>query len=216
MSHRQSAKGQDETVQAAVDRARERTVSESRRIQRDTLLLVDKSGSMEAAIAAAQQFGARIGPLCDGRLMAIAFDSHAREVEVREPAKLASWEAAFFGLRASGNTSIGAGLKWAMDRGFQPHQVVVITDTGENTEPRLANVARGLVDPPDFVFIVVPGARGAVVEELRQNGQRVDVFDVRNPADYWVYDQVTAVLGGPPAKSLIDQILETSLPKRAA
>ena len=216
MSHRQSSQGQDQDVQAALDRAKEKTVKESRRIERDTLVLVDKSGSMQVAIAAAQQFGARIGPLCDGKLVSVAFDSNAREIKVEEPASLASWERAFLGVRAGGATSIGSGLKYALDHGFQPHQVVVITDTGENTAPRLADVAESLPEPPDFVFIVVQGERGPVVDDLRRKGHRVEVFEVSNTADYWVYDQVTALLGGPPAKSLVDQILETALPKRAA
>lgn len=215
MTHRQSARGEDEAVQAAVERARERAVAASRRIQRDMLLLVDKSGSMQQAIAAAQQFGSRIGPLCDGRLMAVAFDTDAREITVEEPARLASWEAAFRGVRASGSTSIGAGLKYALDRGFQPHQVVIITDTGENTQPLLLDVASRFAEPPDFVFIVLPGERGLVMQQLRQNGHRVEVFEISDPGDYWIYDQVTAVLGGPPAKSLVEQILETELPRRA-
>ena len=216
MTHRQSARGEDEAVDAAIAEARERTVAESRRIEQDTLLLIDKSASMEQAITAAQQFGARVGPICDGRLMAVAFDSAAREIEVEDPARLASWETALRGVRASGQTSIGAGLKYALDRGFQAHQVVVITDTGENTQPYLAREAARMAEPPSFVFIVLPGQRAGVVDQLREGGHQVEVFEITDPGDYWIYDQVTAILGGPPAKSLVDQILETELPRRAA
>jgi hypothetical protein len=217
MSHRASAQGQDAEVEAAMQQAREATVAAGRRIERDTLLLVDKSGSMQIAINAAQQFGARISPLCDGRLVVVAFDTHAREIKVEDTASLISWESAFRGIKAGGGTSIGSGLKYALDMGFQPQQVVIITDTGENTNPLLVNVARQFANPPEFIFIVVPTHdRGIVIGDLRDKGYQVEVFEINDPGDYWIYDQVASILGGPPSASLVDQILQTQLPRRAA
>jgi hypothetical protein len=35
----------------------------------------------------------------------------------------------------------------------------------------------------------------------------VEVFEIVDPVDYWIYDQVTAILSGNPGKSRVDQIL---------
>ena len=89
-------------------------------------------------------------------------------------------------------------MKYALDQGFQPEQVVIITDTGENTHPILADVAGRCVAPPEFIFIVVPTRdRGGVVDQLKGAGHRVEVFEIRDPRDYWVYDQVAALLIDP-------------------
>lgn len=215
MTHRKSAKGKDEEIQAVLEEAKEKAVRESKRIERSTLILVDKSGSMEHAITAAQQFGSRIAPLCDGELMVAAFNDRAQEIKV-EGKSLQDWERAFRGVRATGRTSIGAGLNLAFRQGFYPEQVVVITDTGENSYPSLVEEAQRITtraEAPSFAFITLPGQRGHVVRDLQGVGFQVDQFET-DGTDYYVYDQVAALLGGPPAVTLVDQILAVELPHR--
>jgi len=217
MSHRASSKGSDVEVESVIAEAKEKAVKEGRRIERDTLILVDRSGSMDRAILAAQQFGSRIAPLCDAELMVVAFNDRAQEIKVAGDS-LQAWETAFRGIRASGTTSIGAGLQLANRQGFVPEQVVILTDTIENRRPYLADEVDRMLEDPSFVFLVFqPGGsrNSGVIRQLNNKGYQVDAFDV-GEGDYYIFDQASALLGGPPATSLVDLILSTELPSRWA
>jgi len=52
-------------------------------------------------------------------------------------------------------------------------------------------------------FTAALGAEGLIVDEFQTDGK-----------DYYIYDQIVAVLGGPPAVSIIERILATQLPRR--
>lgn len=209
--HRKSAKGQDAQVQAAVEEAKEKAVKKSQRIQRRTLLLVDKSLSMERALRVAQELGARIGPLCDD-LMVVVFNDYAQEIKVGG-ANLADWQRGFLGVRAGGATAPGAGLKYAIDRGFYPEQVVIITDGGENRQPLYARLMMATDQSIHTIMIRLPGDPDVLSSTIQGAGLRLDRFET-DGSDYYVYDQVISLLGGPPAQSLVEQILDIELPRR--
>lgn len=212
--HRESAKGADAEVQAAVEAAKETAVAESKRIERDTLILVDKSGSMNRALEVAQRFGSRIAPLCDGDLMVVAFNDYAQEIEI-EDRSLAGWQRAFRGIRAGGPTSMAAGLDLALRGGFMPEQVILITDGGENRGSFTGTLGRAGLEP-HVVVIRLPGECCDVLSRSLDNaGLRYDRFET-DGSDYYIFDQVAAILGGPPALSLIEQILAVEMPRRRA
>jgi len=215
---RKSAQGTDEDVAKAATRAKERAVAQGQRITRSTLLLVDISGSMESAIETAIQFGSRIAPICDGELKVILFNDYAREI-VATGTTLTEWQRMFKGIRAGGGTSMMAGLQLAMSQGFMAEQIVVVTDGGEN-QGNFANYLKALESThlysPHIVVIRVQEdmrAPNVFSQRVADAGFRMDDF-YSSGQDYYVYDQVAAVLGGPPAKSLIQKILDTQLPHR--
>jgi len=216
-----SAKGKDAEVEAAVAKAKEEAVKKEQRIERNTLILVDRSSSMEPAIEVAQQFGSRLAPICDGDLMVVAFNDYAQVIEVEEPS-YTGWQTAFRGIRTDGWTSMEAGLNLALKQGFEPEQIVVITDGGENRGSFVRGLRR-LEDAPPHIVVLwtapsgrwVLNVRDTFTPSIEQAGYRVDKFEIdpTNP-DYYLYDQVAALLGGPPALSLIERILQTELPRR--
>lgn len=214
---RKSAQGTDADIQKVVEQAKEEAVKKQQRITQNIALLVDKSGSMEAALAVAIKFGERIAPICDGELAVIAFNDYAQELKVADVHSLSAWQQAFKGIRCSGYTSMRSGLELALRNGYTPQIVVVITDEGENRDI-YANLltqmeSRGL-DVPHTVCLSV-GTHGTIfTNRIEQAGFRVDRFEVSGD-DYYLFDQVAAILGGSPAPTIVERILSTQLPHRA-
>jgi len=208
--HRKSAQGADQDVQAAIEQATETAVKESSRINRDTLLMVDVSGSMSSAIEAAQKFGGRIGPLVDAELRTVVFREYGQMLTI-EQNTLAGFQKAFRGLRAGGGTNMEQGYLTATEDGWTPEQIVLISDGGER-RGSLSTKLSGMVDPPHTVLICVPGADPDFLSpRMIDAGLGIDKFEVSGE-DYYIYDQAAAVLGGPPAISVVQRIMQTPLP----
>lgn len=213
--HRRSAQGADAEVSAAVSVAKNRAVARERKVERRTLVLVDKSGSMQRAITVAQEFATRIVPICVGELMCIAFDRTARPVDVSGVKSYSDAVAAFKYIRADGQTSVEAGLQFALSKGFIPEQVVVITDGGENVGDytrtlRKMDKTYGAV--PNTIIVSIPTSLhgNILARKMKVAGLPVEVLEYSG--DYYLFDQITALLGGPPALSIVDRILATEIP----
>lgn len=222
MKERESAKGRDEAVEAAIQKARETKLKAGARIKRDTLLAVDVSGSMHAAIEIAQRLGALIAPLCDGELRVICFREYALPLEVKGKGRtLKDWEEAFRLIRAGGSTSLGCALEKALSEGFYPEQAIFVTDQQENHAPRLTHVYRKLQEQGHdliFVFLNVHSDYEGVSEQLEEAGARVAVFhfdeDMSRPGWYVSLEQLIPVLTGEGPIHLVDRLLALRLPAR--
>lgn len=215
--HRASAQGSDTEVEAAVQSAKQSATEREQRIASNLLLLVDISGSMNLAIDIAMKFGARIAPLCDGDLMVIAHNTEGRIIEVPSDQRdqLSVWEQAFKGIRAGGGTNHQRGLIRALEVGFMPQSVVLITDGGENGGDftlNLSNFAANTSFEPHVVMIHLDGQANVLGPKLEASSLRYDEFNF--DGDYYLFDQVGAILGGPAAKSLVQRVLDTELPRR--
>jgi tetratricopeptide (TPR) repeat protein len=220
MKERASAKGRDEAVEAAIQQAREAKLREGARIERDTLLAVDVSGSMHASIEIAQRLGALIAPLCDGELRVICFREYPEPLPVKGPT-LRDWEEAFEKVKADGSTSLGCALEKAVREGFLPAQAIFITDQEENSPPRLAQVYRRLLEQGHdliFVFLNVRSPYEVVSQQLEAAGARVAVFhfeeDLSQPGWYVSLEQLIPVLTGEGPIHLVDRLLALELPAR--
>ncbi len=218
---RKSAQGTDTEVQAAISQAKERAVQTSDRIDRDTLLLVDKSGSMESAITFAQHTASRIAPLCDGAFAVVAFDTNGRVITSRDNS-LAGWQVAFRMIRANGGTSAGAGLSTALSAGFMPEQVVVITDEDENQRPFYADVLQQYVEQTGLMVNTYVISLPMNYFIVRHNGLSRSLVAAHLPcerfeidsSDYYVLDQISQMLTGKKGTTLVDLILQRQLPYR--
>jgi len=223
---RKSAQGADTEVQEAISQAKERAVQTSDRIDRDTLLLVDKSGSMESAITFAQHTASRIAPLCDGAFVVIAFDTSGRVITSRDNS-LAGWQSAFRMIRAGGGTSVGAGLSTALSAGFMPEQVVIITDEDENQRPFYADVLQQYMNQTGlmvntYVISLPMDYFGDSRNDMHHRGLSNSLSAAQLPcerfeidsSDYYVLDQISQLLTGDKGTTLVDLILQRQLPYR--
>lgn len=148
-----------ETIREALEDVRTTQTRAVARITRPTALLVDKSSSLNAAIDFAKQVGAMIAGVTDAPLFVWAFDSAPIPVQAPETDNIGAWERAFLGIRASGETSIGAGVQALRIRKQTVEQIVIITDEGENRSPTFATAyqqyAAEMGVRPNVILILV-------------------------------------------------------------
>src|SRR5207244_5661509 len=123
-----------EDVKRKLEGVADTQVKAKGRIKRPTALLIDKSGSMDAAIELGKRIGALISAICEKELYVYAFDTMAYPIE-RGGDDLASWEKALKGISAGGGTSCGVPLDFMTRKRQHVEQIIVVTDEGENTAP---------------------------------------------------------------------------------
>ena len=177
------------------------------KMERDILLIVDKSGSMASAIQTAVMFGERIASRVTKDIRVFACDANAREILVEK-----GWKQAFAMIRDGGSTSLGSGLKASAEQEFFPSTVVCITDDAENAMPFYQDEALKNFSDSEHIFIMpgigYPGGASYKTEQLGMNVHRYTV----NLGDYSALDNVSKLLQQPPGKSIVDSILELDWP----
>jgi hypothetical protein len=217
---RKSAKGQDLRLDEAIEVAKERAVAKADKIEGVVDIYLDTSFSMQHAINAAPKFAERLWPLCEDKALFV-HTTGARLVKVDDTGRpLIDVRNALAGVRAGGGTQHHSAFEASLRLGRMPDRIVLLTDGGENGSIRRFaraveqyEVNTGQV--PQIVMIHFDGDPDRITPSLETAGYQVDKFhfDVREQ-DYYIFDQVLATMGGPPAKSLVDRIMETELPRR--
>lgn len=206
----------DETATAILTEATDRRVAGIVRINRPTALFVDKSGSMTRAIELAQEIAALVSAVCDN-FRVLAFDSETFEVQARGVERSA-WEAAFRMVKADGSTSIGAPLAKLTRERHYVEQVVIITDMGENAPPLFGNAfseyTRTLGVTPNVTIVAVGGQNQRFLQGLRQQGVPLTVWEFSG--DYYSLPNLLPLLALPSRAELVEQVMATPLPQRAA
>src|SRR5215472_3697331 len=142
----------------------------------------------------------------------------AGKVQGKRPA-LSDWEKAFKFIKADGGTSIGSPMvKMTKDR-IYVEQVVVVTDTGENTAPYLrdawAEYAKEMQAAPSVIIVQVGSAHGGFVTALQQRGIEVMHY-VFNAPDYYSLVNVLPLLAMPSKAELVELVMKYEIPKRPA
>ncbi|HZU97341.1 MAG TPA: hypothetical protein VFF73_11640 [Planctomycetota bacterium] len=185
------------------------------RIKRATALLCDKSGSMGQAIEVSKRLGSLIASLTDAPLFCYAFDGAAWPIETGDD-RLESWEKAFLGITADGNTSAGAPLQAMRKKKQAVEQIVLVTDEGENTAPFFVNELRRYQEElgcdPQVLIVRVGNATPHLQTQIAAAGWQVDVFPFSG--DYYALPNVIPFLLAPSRVELVLEILEYPLPKR--
>jgi hypothetical protein len=187
------------------------------RIARPTALLIDKSGSMSQAIEIGKRLGALLAAVADRELYVYAFDSIAYPVEAAGP-DLAAWEKALTGITAGGNTSVGVGVEMLRRKKQYVEQIVIVTDEGENAEPRfvpaLQKYREELKAEPAVCFVKVAGATSQLEDECKKAGIATDAYQFNG--DYYALPNLVPLLARPSKLELLQEILEYPLPQRKA
>lgn len=185
------------------------------RIARPTALLIDKSGSMSQAIELGKRLGAMLAAVSDRELYVYAFDSIAYPVEAAGP-ELSAWEKALTGITAGGNTSVGVGVEMLRRKKQYVEQIVVVTDEGENAEPRfvpaLVKYRDELKADPAVCFVKVAGATTQLEDECKKAGLAADAYQFAG--DYYALPNLIPILVRPSKLELLQEILEYPLPQR--
>lgn len=184
-------------------------------ISKSTAILVDKSGSMEVAIAVGKEVASIVAPVCQSDLFVYAFDSAAYPI-VAKGKELSDWDKAFKGINAFGSTSCGVAIKTMERRQQRVDQIVLITDQEENTAPRMAAALKEYAifngGVPNIVIVNVGNHSKQVERELAEINADVDsyVFD----GDYYSLPNLIPLLAGGSRFDLLLSIMEMELPVR--
>ena len=208
--------GFDRETEALLEQVTEEQVKRRGTIRRSTALLVDKSASMQEAIALGQQIAALVSGLAEAELVVYTFDTVPYEVR-SEGKDLASWERAFELVFAGGATSIGCPLVALRKQRQAVEQIVVVTDEEENSSPRFADAyerySKELGVTPDVTIVHVGGRSEGLRRSLQRSGIAFEVLDFTG--DGYSLPNLVPLLSRPSRLDLLMEILATPLPRRA-
>ncbi|MDM9379688.1 hypothetical protein QUB80_03090 [Chlorogloeopsis sp. ULAP01] len=184
-------------------------------IARPTALLVDKSGSMENAIAIGKQLAALISGITQAELFVYAFDTIAYALTAKGK-ELTDWERAFQHIKAAGSTSIGCALEAMRKKKQVVDQIILVTDEGENAAPYFGEAyktyCRELAVMPNVVIVRVGTHYDWVESQLKQQQAPVETFTFEG--DYYSLPNLVPLLTRPSRLDLLMEIMEMPLPVR--
>jgi len=143
----------------------------------DTLVLVDKSGSMTGIlIELGLLVSAAIAGKVQGSLKVRAFDDRSHDIELPEEITVSEIYRLINSIQASGMTSIGSALQAALEPSNQStleryDNIIVVTDEEENTEPFFTPLLQRYRDTVnrDVRFIIV--STHAHTDEMGSGGE---------------------------------------------
>jgi hypothetical protein len=210
-----AAPGLSDVLRHKLEEVADAQVKARGQIRRPTALLIDKSGSMEQAIELGKRVGAMLSAVCVSDLFVYAFDTDAYPV-TNAGGDLSAWENALAGIKAGGQTSVGAGVEALRVKKQKVEQVLVVTDEEENAAPYFVDSLRkyreALKIEPSICFVRVPGAKTLLEDRCRQDGLTVEAFQFSG--DYYALPNLIPLLSQPSRLELVLEILEYPLPKR--
>lgn len=232
------ASGVSGDVAKKLDEVTEAQVRAKGTIVRPTALLIDKSGSMSQAIEIGKRIGAMIAGICEAELYVYAFDTLGYPVQVPKPrgvmgaikdmlsgAKgqpevaeptLADWEKALAGVKAGGGTSCGVALEMMRRQKQAVEQIIMVTDEGENTNPRfvetLKRYRQELGADPHIVFVKTQNASAQLERECQSERIAHDAYQFTG--DYYALPNLLPLLTRPSKLDLLLEIMAYPLPAR--
>lgn len=206
------ANGVDDALVAQLEDVQERQLARS--IEGNWLVLVDKSGSMEQSIDIGRHITSILARSVAGQVHLMFFDTVPRYFNATGRT-FADLTAQTDTVRADGGTSIGCGLMAAFDRKLAFDGIVIVSDGGENSDPRFAHVynaaySKKTVSPPVYLYQLV-GERDSLTSSLKSAQIDFQCFDLRSQKiDYYSLPNLVQTMNVK-RYSLIDAIYDTPL-----
>lgn len=182
----------------------------------DWLVLADKSQSMANAIEASRHISATLAKFVKGHVSLIFFDSAPRMYDVSGKS-LDEIKEQTRHVTASGNTSIGCGLKYAHQRKLPVDGIAIVSDGGDNTVPYFYQVydvyCKTEKEVPVY-FYKLPGDPDSLSQSMRQTDKELQTFDLTGEVDYYSLPNLVQTMRTN-QYSLVDEVMECKLLKLA-
>lgn len=202
----------DEATKAKLGALQEKQLKELE-VDGDWLVLGDKSGSMEHAIDLARTVAATLAKAVKGEVRLTFFDTMPRSVDVTGKTYEEILQATRH-VSAGGGTAIGAGLLQAVESGFVPDGIAVVSDGEENCVPSFASLLKQLVEREGkqipVYFYRVRGGHNNFSASMAANGMDLQEFDLTGGADYYSLPNLIRTMRAN-RYSLVQEILDTPL-----
>jgi hypothetical protein len=208
----------DEALAKKLDDVSDVLIQKTGVITEDTAVFVDRSGSMSQAIEYGKRISALISGVTTAKLYSVAFDDSPMEVTSKGKT-LSDWERAFAPVRPGGSTSMACALRYLHAKKYAVGQIVVITDEGENCNPRFAEVypayCKEFNVTPHIVVIHVGNPDSTFSDSLKRAGIAFDLYTPKANDNYSLPGLVT-LLARKSKLDLVMEIMDVPLPTRKA
>ncbi len=206
---------EDETLKEKLRGLQEKQIASHKGIEGSWLVLGDKSGSMASCIEASRHIASTLAKFVKGKVNLVFFDTAPRHFDVTgksydEILKLTRY------ITADGGTSVGVGLQYAIEKGFEIDGIAVVTDGGENTNPIFADQYQRFVgvagkEVPVYEYLIGGPKRNTFNAAMERKGYTVEQFDLNGgKLDYYGLPSLVETMRSN-RFSLVDEILATPL-----
>lgn len=202
----------DEKIKAQLDTLQEKQLDQLV-IKGKWLVLGDKSGSMQHAIATTVEIASLLARTAE-EVYLVFFDTSPRFVEATGKT-LDQLTQECRHITADGGTSIGCGVQYALERGFDVDGIVVVSDGGENEVPIFAPVYQRLAQKldkeiPVYLYLMAGSTANVFSPNCRKVGIDVQEFDLRGGVDKYSLPNLMQTMRSN-RYSLVDEIMATEL-----
>jgi len=204
---------EDESLKQKLRGLQEKQIAKLATVEGNWLVLGDKSGSMQQSIETSRHVAATLARMVKGKVHLMFFDVTPRYLDATGK----TYEqllAETRNITANGGTSIGCGLRAAMDRKLEIDGIAVVSDGGENHTPYFYSVYQELEKQlgkavPVYLYHV-DGDSDGFSFTCKQNNVDVQKFDIHGTVDYYSLPNVVQTMRTN-RYGLIEEILDTPL-----
>lgn len=192
-----------------------------------TVMMIDKSASMEDAIALSKEIGCTLAQACE-HLYAYMFDTMPTEIEFdrKSMTTKSAWDERLKMFPARGGTDPSAVIRTLIINNIRIDQILLITDEGENQEGKFANQLKNYEKHFGFMPNVVIvrlgddrrgypyGSCDRIEKSCKRLNIDVDVMKCKD-IDQVAIPNLLQLLSRKSVFELVQEILSLSLPNRS-
>ena len=186
---------------------------ELKKIQANVLILADASGSMQHIIELSKKIAGAVSANVVGNNYLIFFNSSPRLFKVTDKSydEICSITK---NVVAQGQTSVGCGLSYINDCGYDIDIIIIVSDGGENSYPSFVTAYKKYVSKkeqePVVYFFRVGVDRDTLSESCASSNIQIEKFEVGSSFDYYALPNILNTIETK-RYALINEILDTPL-----
>lgn len=186
---------------------------ELKKIQANVLILADASGSMQHSIELSKKIAGVVSSNVIGNNYLIFFNSSPRLFEVTNKSydEICSITKV---VQAQGQTSIGCGLSYINNCGYDIDIIIIVSDGGENFYPAFVDAYKSYVSKkaqePIVYFFRVNGDKDTLSITCNSNDIQLEKFEVDSSFDYYSLPNILNTIDTK-RYALINEILDKPL-----
>jgi len=215
----------DDETKAMVSAVTDAQLKQHGQIGVPSMLLIDKSWSMEEAIKEGKRVGAALAQAAgDNFRGCYLFGSTARRLKWEKKdgdiTQYSAWQQKLKMVRADGGTNLGACLTAMIKNGEDVDQIIILTDEGENGHPyfyeKLPEYKKQFGHLPEIVIVRLGGhdACDHVERTCKKAGAEVTVMDCTK-TDKIALPNLIQLCSKKSIFDLIQEVLELPLPTKS-
>lgn len=193
-----------------IQRAQAKTLT---KINANVLVLADCSGSMNVSLDLGRKIAGVVSSQVTGKLSLVFFNETPRFFDVTGKT-YDEINTATKSVVIRGQTSVGCGLQYLLDKKEVIDLIIIISDGGDNYRPLFHDVykkyAETLLCAPPIYFFRVAGDPDTLSFYCKQQNISIEKFEVDATFDYYALPQILSTIKNS-RYDLLNEILDTPL-----